>query len=315
MILKMFSTIMDLALLLRDVPDEELEATLQSSFALESFLKTMAIMTFSGAFDQYTGFNPHNFYLYGEPHSGKVHYIAWDLDVGFADNAFDSIPVIDAWNASWPAPKIPRPLIERILSNDRLRARYQAHAERILESHFHPNIIIPKLDALYQQAQPVLERDPYPPKRITVATDNGFPSIVASMKAFMEHRYDTARAQLDEPATERPVHPSEQGPSPGETQFDDPSDLEVTRIDEQGIHLQWKDNSDREELTIVQRCHGVACSTFENRAGIEPDQAPEFIDNAIQQGVTYRFRVYAAWGTPEGPMGTGTSNIVEATIE
>ena len=84
-------------------------------------------------------------------------------------------------------------------------------------------------------------------------------------------------------------------------------------MEEDGIHLRWRDNSDREELTIVQRCHGVACTTFENRAGIAPDQPPEFVDDAIQPGVTYRYRVYAAWGTPEGPMGTGPSNIVEAT--
>lgn len=310
-----YTALMELAMLLRDVPDEVLEQTLQARFALEPFLKTMAVMTFSGAFDQYTGFNPHNFYLYDDPKTGQVHYLAWDLDVGFADNAFGAVPVIDAWNASWPAPKIPRPLVERILSNETLRSRYRAHAERILESHFHPNIITPKLDALYQQAEPVLARDPYPPKRITVPTDDGYPSIVASMKNFMERRYETARAQLNDPVTERPVHPSEQGPRPGDAQYDDPSDLEVVGINEEGIHLRWKDNSEREELTIVQRCHGVACTTFENRTGIEPDQPPEFIDNVIQPGVTYRFRVYAAWGTPEGPTGTGPSNIVEATPE
>ena len=308
-----YTTLMDLAILLRDTPDDLLEETLQARFALEPFVKTMAVMAFSGAFDQYTGFNPHNFYLYDDPTTGKVHYLSWDLDVGFADNAFGSIPVIDAWNASWPAPKIPRPLVERILSNESIRTRYLVHAERILETYFHPQVIEPKLDDLYQQAEPVLALDPYPPKRITVPTDNGYPSIVASMKQFMELRYDTARSQLSTPSTERPVHPSEEGPRPGQSQFDDPSDLEVTMIDELGIHLRWKDNSDREDLTIVQRCHGVLCTSFENRVGIEPNKPPEFVDDAIQAGVTYRFRVYAAWGTSEGPVGTGTSNIVEAT--
>ena len=136
-----------------------------------------------------------------------------------------------------------------------------------------------KLDALYQQAEPILDRDPYPPRRVTVATDNGYPSIIASMKDFIVRRYETARAQLDDPATERPVHPSEQGPRPGEPVYDDPSELEVMRVEEEGIHLRWRDNSDREELTIVQRCHGVACTTFENRAGIAPDQPPEFVDD------------------------------------
>ena len=307
-----YGSLMELATLLRDTPDSEFEEALAARFDLEPFLKLMVVMMLSGAFDQYTGFNPHNFYLYDNPATGRIHYLVWDLDVGFADNAFGQIPVIDAWNASWPAPRIPRPLLERILSDKDLRARYRAHAERILETYFSPDILQSKLDGLYEQAEPILATDPYPAKRITVPTDAGYPSIVDSMKAFMARRYDTARTQLDNPATERPSHPYEQGPSPGESVPDDPSDLEVVKVDEQGIHLRWKDNSDREELTIVQRCQGVGCTGFENRVGIKPEAPPEFVETLIQPGVTYRFRVYAAWGSANGPVGSGASNIVEA---
>lgn len=308
-----YSALMELATLVRDTPEADLEATLEARFALDPFLKLMAVMMLSGAFDQYTGFNPHNYYLYDDPATGHIHYLVWDLDVGFADNAFGQVPVIDGWNASWPAPKVPRPLIERILANENLRARYRAHAERILETHFRPERIEAQLDTLFRQAQPVLARDPYPPRRVTNPSDTGYPSIVASMKAFMQRRYATARAQLDNPATERPTTAAEQGPRPGESLPDDPSNLRVTQVDERGVHLAWQDNSDREALTIVQRCEGVECTTFQNRHGVEPDQEPQFIDNAIRPGVTYRYRVYAAWPTPEGPRGTGTSNIAEAT--
>ena len=308
-----YSTLMNLALLLRDTPDGEVVQALEDSFALEPFLKLMAVMTLGGAFDQYTGFNPHNYYIYDDPASARIHYIVWDLDVGFADNAFGQIPVIDGWDASWPVPSIPRPLIERILLNDSLRLRYQAHASRILETYFRPEFLEQELDNLFTLVEPILGLDPYPAKRVTVPDDNGYPSIIASMKAFIQRRYETARYQLDNPATERPVHASEQGPQPGESLPDDPSNLEVTLVDAQGVHLRWQDNSDREALTIVQRCYGIGCTSFENRAGIEPDQLPEFIDDAVQAGVTYRYRVYAAWPTPDGPRGTGTSNVVEAT--
>ena len=40
-------------------PDE-----LESAMALDDFLRTMAVMLFSGAFDQLTGWNPHNYYLF-----------------------------------------------------------------------------------------------------------------------------------------------------------------------------------------------------------------------------------------------------------
>ena len=308
-----YREIMDLAVFLRDSPDETFEEDLEARFALDPFLKLMAVMTFSGAFDQYTGFNPHNYYLYNDPATGHLHYLVWDLDVGFADNAFGQVPVIDAWDASWPAPKVPRPLIERILEDDGLRARYRTHADRILETYFQPSQMETNLDGLFTQVESILARDPYPPRRVTNPEDDGYPSIIASMKAFMQRRYETARIQLDNPADARPVPPAEQGPRPGESVFDDPSNLEVVRVDEQGVHLTWTDNSEREAITIVQRCQGVGCTSFENRAGIDPEQAPEFIDGSVRSGITYGYRVYAAWPGAEGPVGTGVSNSVEAT--
>ena len=47
--------------------------------------------------------------------------------------------------------------------------------------------------------------------------------------------------------------------------------------------------------------------------GINPDQPPEFIDDAVRAGITYGYRVYAAWPSPSGPVGTGVSNRVDAT--
>ena len=261
---------MDPALLLRDTPESELAQRLENRFALEPFLKLVAVMMLSGAFDQYTGFNPHNYYIYDDPVSERMHYIVWDLDVGFADNAFGQVPVIDGWDASWPAPKIPRPLVERILANDTLRERYRLHADRILETYFRPELLQQELDQLFTLVQPVLERDPYPPRRVTVSTDDGYPSIIASMKSFMQKRYERARAQLDNPATERPVHSSEgDGPKPGESLPDDPSNLEVTLVDGQGVHLRWQDNSDREAITIVQRCEAVG-ATFKIARELSP---------------------------------------------
>ena len=99
-----YSEIMELAVLLRDTPDETLEDVLEERFVLDPFFKAHGRDDVLGAFDQYTGFNPHNFYLYDDPATGRMSYLVWDLDVGFADNAFGQVPVIDAWDASWPAP-------------------------------------------------------------------------------------------------------------------------------------------------------------------------------------------------------------------
>ncbi len=305
-----FSEIMALAVLLRDTPDAALVAALEARFELDPFLRLMAIMVFGGAFDQYTGMGPHNYYLYGDPATGLMSYLVWDLDVGFADNAFGRVPVIDGWNASWPLMQRPRPLIERILSNDALRTRYLVHADRILETYFRPEQMGAALDALYAQAQPILDEDPYPPRRVTVQSDRGYPSIVASQKAFIQRRYQTARAQLDAPVTDGP---QDRGPMPGETGPDDPTDLRVDAVDGRGVHLSWTDNSDREGLTILQRWEGEGCEGFRNHIGIEPDEPPRRVDGQVRPGVLYRYRAYAAWPTPDGPQGSGTSNVVEAT--
>jgi len=58
--------------------------------------------------------------------------------------------VISGWNAAWPIPGgPPRPVIERIVDDAGLLARYRQIADRILEEHFHPDVLLPRLDALY----------------------------------------------------------------------------------------------------------------------------------------------------------------------
>jgi hypothetical protein len=77
---------------------------LRQILEVDAFLDTTAVMLFAGAFDQYTGWGPHNYYLYRNPSNRRWTYLPWDLDVGFADRAFDRVPVLDGWHAAWPAP-------------------------------------------------------------------------------------------------------------------------------------------------------------------------------------------------------------------
>lgn len=49
---------------------------------LEAFVKTTAVMLFAGAFDQYTGWSPHNYYLYQNPADGRWSYIPWTWTLG-----------------------------------------------------------------------------------------------------------------------------------------------------------------------------------------------------------------------------------------
>ena len=129
--------VIDLITKINETTDNDFAQVIESIINLDAFLKTMAVMLFSGAFDQLTGTNPHNYYLYCPPMSNRWHYIPWDLDVGFADKAFGYIPVIDGWHAGWPLiGSSPSPLIQRIVNNRELLARYRKIADTILENYF-----------------------------------------------------------------------------------------------------------------------------------------------------------------------------------
>ncbi|HRI12030.1 MAG TPA: CotH kinase family protein [Verrucomicrobiota bacterium] len=292
---------------------------LSRALDVDAFLKTTAVLLLAGAFDQYTGWGPHNYYLYQNPADHRWTYIPWDLDVGFADNAFGRVPVLEGWNAAWPAPVPDRPLMERLISDPVLLQRYRQHARTILETWFRPEILIPKLHKLHAQIRLALEEDPFPSRRATVPTDRGIEDIFMSMEKFIRDRYALARVQLDAPGN-RPVpkpmapQPQPQGPMPGPPSADAPTDLRAAKVTAEGVELQWVDHAEGEVAHVVQRCSGVDCTDFVNALGLEGPHVTTAMDRQVQGGKTYRYRVYAVLPTPGGPRGTGVSNVITVTV-
>lgn len=288
-------------------------------FDLDAFIKTTAVMLFSGAFDQYTGWGPHNYYLYRDPADRRWTYIPWDLDVGFADHAFGRIPVLEGWHAAWPAPVPGRPLMERLVSNPVLLDRYREQARVILERWFRPEVVMPKLQRLHEQLRPALQEDPYPPRRVTVPSDTRIEDVLASMEKFMRDRYALARAQLEAPGDRpaaRPMSPGpdHEGPTPGPPSSDAPSNLRAVKVSAAGVELTWVDHAQGEMAFIVQRCTGAECTDFVNAIGQPGEDLSSATDRDVQPGLTYRYRVYAVRPTPQGPRGTGVSNLEAVTI-
>lgn len=181
-------------------PNRDFAERLDSEFETDEFLRVMAVMLFSGAFDQLTGWNPHNYSLYYGGKPGRWRYLPWDLDVGFAEVAFGHIHVLDGWNAAWPAPgQMPNPLLDRIVSDPDLLGRYRVVARRILGEHFEPDRLCAVIDARYEMIKADLLADPFPHRRVTNAEDRSYDDIVASMKQFVRKRHALARKQLDDP--------------------------------------------------------------------------------------------------------------------
>jgi hypothetical protein len=292
------------------------ETELSRHLDVEPFIKTTAVLLFAGAFDQYTGWGPHNYYLYFNPADQRWTYIPWDLDVGFADQAFGKIPVLDGWHAAWPAPIPGRPLMERLIAHTNLLHRYRQEANVILETSFRPEILLTKLRGLYEQIRPALQDDPYPAQRATVPSDSGYRTIVASMETFIRQRYISARAQLDAPGNRPKAQPTpgEAGPRPGPASADAPTNLRAVKVSPSSVELRWTDHAKGEVAFVVQRSLGTDGGEFVNSIGQGGQDITSAVDRQVKPGTTYRYRVYAVLPTPQGPRGTGVSETITVRI-
>ena len=188
---------------------------IDAKLELDDFLRTTAIMLNSGAFDQLTGWNPHNYFLFHDSKKGRWRYMPWDLDVGFAETAFGKIKVLAEWHAAWPVtPGAPNPLLERIVSDPRLLERYRKECRTILEKSFEPERLCRIIDDKYKLIREDLKTDPFPHRRITGPGDREYDDIVESLKSFVRKRYALSLKQLDEPGERPKFERTDQGGLP-----------------------------------------------------------------------------------------------------
>ncbi len=202
--------------IINQAPADEFAERIEATLELDDFLRTTAVLLFAGAFDQLTGWNPHNYYLYRDNQRSRWRYMPWDLDVGFSATAFDRIKVLDDWHAAWPAPRTGshNPLMERIINNPAMLRRYRHEARRILDEHFEPEHLTTIVDGKYALIKQDLQNDPFPHRRATSREAEDYDQIVMSIKEFIRKRYAAARQELADPGERPPRVNPPQGPPP-----------------------------------------------------------------------------------------------------
>jgi hypothetical protein len=312
--------LVDFIRLINQPPKDDFAKQLESKMDLDAFLKVTPTLLFSGAFDQLTGWNAHNYYLYHDLKQDRWLYMPWDLDVAFCEVAFRHIYVLEDWNAAWPVPGVTsNPLLERITADPELLKRYRQSAKTILEKYFEPERLSRVIDSKYALIKDDIKTDPFPHIRATNPEDKDFESIVESMKVFVRKRYATAKKQLNDPGQRpefvrrRPPNRPNNQPQPGKASDDAPTKLAIKQNAANGVVLIWKDNAKGEAGHILQRASGDN-GPFQNYKGQPGDNITQATDRNIRPGQTYRYRVYALHATPLGPKGTGVSNVVTVKV-
>ena len=244
---KAHGRLVDLIKSVNHAPDDEFASMLAARIELDDFLRVTAVMLFSGAFDQLTGWNPHNYYLYHDAERDRWRYLPWDLDVGFSETAFGQIHVLADWHAAWPVAPTgrPNPLMERIVANPLLLQKYRSVARTILDKYFEPERLCRIIDAKYALIKADLKVDPFPHRRATVPEDRDYDDIVKSMKTFVRKRYVSAVEQLETPGQQpkvihRPAEGQPGGPRPGVP----PQFAEKVRRIEQGARKMQQNGQD-----------------------------------------------------------------------
>ena len=65
---------------------------------------------------------------------------------------------------------------------------------------------------------------------------------------------------------------------------------------------------------VVQRSVGSEAANFANAIGQGGQDIRTAIDRNVEPGKAYRYRVYAVRATPQGPRGTGVSNVITVPV-
>ena len=136
------------------------------------------------------------------------------------------------------------------------------------------------------------------------------------MKAFSRKALPDGQGPAGRSLSRPPVHREERrrrGPT-GPDSTDAPSDLRAAIVEDRKVVLVWTDNAEGEVFFAVKRCSSPGCTDFVNHVGSEGEDIVTLTDSGALSGRTYRYRVYAVHRSPEGPRGTGVSNVIEVTV-
>jgi hypothetical protein len=138
--------------------DSTFAKEIETRLNVPGFLKTLAIDVAVGMWDDYW-YNKNNFYLYHNTSTGRFEFIPYDYD-----NTFGISWGLDWGNRDveqWGATSESRPLVQRLLANQRFKRWYLFYLDRLLKKHFGPDALTARINALHTMITPAAEADSF----------------------------------------------------------------------------------------------------------------------------------------------------------
>ena len=127
--------------------DADFESLLSTHLDLQPYLRSVALDNLFANLDSYT-LSARNYYLYQNTTLGRWQWIKWDCNETFGSYAMGVPGPMTELDVAFDGGNYERPLLQRILASDALRAGYLAEICDLREDFFNSAYLDPRLDAL-----------------------------------------------------------------------------------------------------------------------------------------------------------------------
>ncbi len=173
---------------------------LESILDVDSFLKYLAISTFTVHLDSYQNSMFHNYYLYND--DGIFQWIPWDLNMIFdgfpggmgTDAAAVEFLIDEPVTGSMSS----YPIVEAVLANDTYMETYHDYLQELMDNYFDTDAFEQRVLEIYQMINSYVQTDPSSSYTYAQFQDSLFTDTANyySLTTFVEERSENVTSQL-----------------------------------------------------------------------------------------------------------------------
>ena len=143
---------------INNASDQDFETQLQDHLDITPYLQSAALDNLFSNLDTYT-LSARNYYLYHNMTTNRWQWIKWDSNETFGSYAFGVPGNMTELDLDFDGGNQDRPLLERIMESDALRAAYHAEMCWLRENWFNSAFLEPRLDELKALIQSAVYAD------------------------------------------------------------------------------------------------------------------------------------------------------------